>query len=928
MKRILAIAGLLALLAGVPLVLLGLSGAPRWPSFAGVSISDRYLNPDLVLRALAFVVWLVWSYTAFAACVRLLALLSSALHAPGGNSLLSLSAALAPSPLRRLMDVAIGAAFVATSLTAVRGSAAIHRPTHVIAESEPAARVETSHRAPKRQTYLVQPGDSLWRIAEERLGSGFRWREIYELNRDRRFSNGQALKSPRLIRPGWHLELPLRIQPQPDRRKPDSRAPVVTSPPAVTPSPDPAPSLSDPRASSLPDRPESFPHPVAHLPSGLALAGTFVAGLLSAELLSRLRRRRSAVPEAVEQTVGHEEPTLIRHLRHAGGSSNRLEMALIAARDAWRKERNSPCHVLLAIEADRKVTLHMRDGGGALPAASGGRLSPAIDFKRVGSTIVAEVRGPFVSRVDASIRPEMAPLVAIGATRDAVVHVALDAIGILSTTGTHARQFVRDLAVALAATMSPDDLRIVLVGEEDRFQDLAKLRHVEGPAGLSIAETLQDLQSEYLRRARLFADEDVEDILEHDERASDDRLPRILVVTCAPSPQLRGVLDAVGREGRRFGGALLALDWDPESSDLSLVVDQAEIRSTSSLPIPTRLAPLLMDDASASQAIDVLVQAWPESASEVEPAPDPVIPLTSDLTETNKPPAQPDREEIVPVSLPSFAASDAPFVSCLGPYTVERSGRVIHKGWRAKAKEMLAYLVVHPEGAPKDRLIDMLWPEMDPVSGWRDFKRTLSKIRAQVRGKDETRKYIVKVGESFRLEDGAWSSDVWEFTALLSQAQGGTADEERELLSSAIALYRGDFCSDCYYSWAEPVREKYRRMFLRASARLAKILAEAGELEVSLSALERAIEIDPLNEELYRRAMSVETALGRVEEAQARFRKLEGVLAEEIGCDPSASTQQLMRQIESVKVRPAADYLEIVQRDEDEEVVAASGNMP
>ena len=31
--------------------------------------------------------------------------------------------------------------------------------------------------------YSVQKGDSLWKIAKEQLGSGFKWTEIYEANR-------------------------------------------------------------------------------------------------------------------------------------------------------------------------------------------------------------------------------------------------------------------------------------------------------------------------------------------------------------------------------------------------------------------------------------------------------------------------------------------------------------------------------------------------------------------------------------------------------------------------------------------------------------------------------------------------------------------------------------------------------------------------
>ncbi len=56
----------------------------------------------------------------------------------------------------------------------------------------------------------IKPGDSLWKIAAARLGSGLRWPEIFESNRGRVQSDGRSLRDPDLILPGWRLELPMR----------------------------------------------------------------------------------------------------------------------------------------------------------------------------------------------------------------------------------------------------------------------------------------------------------------------------------------------------------------------------------------------------------------------------------------------------------------------------------------------------------------------------------------------------------------------------------------------------------------------------------------------------------------------------------------------------------------------------------------------
>ncbi|MBQ5760662.1 MAG: LysM peptidoglycan-binding domain-containing protein, partial [Clostridia bacterium] len=50
-------------------------------------------------------------------------------------------------------------------------------------------------------TYVVKGGDSLWKIAKNELGNGFRWNEIFELNKD-------TVKNANMIYVGQTLKLP------------------------------------------------------------------------------------------------------------------------------------------------------------------------------------------------------------------------------------------------------------------------------------------------------------------------------------------------------------------------------------------------------------------------------------------------------------------------------------------------------------------------------------------------------------------------------------------------------------------------------------------------------------------------------------------------------------------------------------------------
>ncbi|GGK36792.1 hypothetical protein GCM10010124_31810 [Pilimelia terevasa] len=96
-----------------------------------------------------------------------------------------------------------------------------------------------------QQSYdvTVGPGDNLYKLAQRWLGDGDRWPEIYKLNKHRHFADGRTLHTPRLIHPGWTLDLPG------DARPPAGTKPKPPTPPSEpTPPREPGPTTPPPRA--------------------------------------------------------------------------------------------------------------------------------------------------------------------------------------------------------------------------------------------------------------------------------------------------------------------------------------------------------------------------------------------------------------------------------------------------------------------------------------------------------------------------------------------------------------------------------------------------------------------------------------------------------------------------------------------------------
>lgn len=169
----------------------------------------------------------------------------------------------------------------------------------------------------------VRPGDTLWRLAEDRTGDGKNWPQLWEANRHRPEPHGQRLTDPDQIQPGWTLSTPAswRETPTPTTKSDHSNLARHHTDTESTPIPDPAPTASQgqpesPTASPAATEPTQQPTPGAasststtpgkvsephedqnhstasHLAQLIALTGATGAALAALLGLALARRRR------------------------------------------------------------------------------------------------------------------------------------------------------------------------------------------------------------------------------------------------------------------------------------------------------------------------------------------------------------------------------------------------------------------------------------------------------------------------------------------------------------------------------------------------------------------------------------------------------------------------------------------------------------
>jgi DNA-binding SARP family transcriptional activator len=239
-------------------------------------------------------------------------------------------------------------------------------------------------------------------------------------------------------------------------------------------------------------------------------------------------------------------------------------------------------------------------------------------------------------------------------------------------------------------------------------------------------------------------------------------------------------------------------------------------------------------------------------------------------------------------------------IRMLGSFRIEVGGEEIRGGLRTKARELLAFHLLHPEGASLDAAVDALWPEADPGRGSEWFWTALGNLRSRLRAacgiKDM--KIIDRVGDTYRLEVERFGVDVWRFEEALAASAPGMrhAMPSTDALERAVGEYSGELLTGDPWQWVEGAREDLRRRALDAVAHLAERRMEAGDLDAALTALEHGLEIDAISEELYRRAMEIQGQLSRRDAIRGTFRLLQARLAA-YGLTPDPNTEKVFGEL-------------------------------
>lgn len=216
---------------------------------------------------------------------------------------------------------------------------------------------------------------------------------------------------------------------------------------------------------------------------------------------------------------------------------------------------------------------------------------------------------------------------------------------------------------------------------------------------------------------------------------------------------------------------------------------------------------------------------------------------------------------------------------------------------RRKSLALLALLAAHEDGASRDRVAALLWPDTDLARARHSVTQTIYTLRRELGVPDPVIEDAV-----LRLNETVVHSDVRAFTAALA--------EERE--ANAVAEYHGPFLDAVFFRqcveferWAEERRGEYARAFNRALSGLAQLSEARGDIEAAAGYWRRAFDADPLDADVAFNHARLLDQLGARVDALRSLRVHEQLLAADLGALPAEHVRALHATLRAATSPPA-----------------------
>ncbi|MDB5093178.1 MAG: transcriptional regulator [Candidatus Eremiobacteraeota bacterium] len=224
------------------------------------------------------------------------------------------------------------------------------------------------------------------------------------------------------------------------------------------------------------------------------------------------------------------------------------------------------------------------------------------------------------------------------------------------------------------------------------------------------------------------------------------------------------------------------------------------------------------------------------------------------------------------------------------------TGRVIRDGDPLTLAErehaLLTAIAMRPEALSRERLTDMLWPDLAESAARNAFHVCLHRLKARL----DDDNAVVRTREGYRLGNEV-RVDLWEIdrTVGAQRTSEGIAPHEADGLRELYDRLRASRPAKVDgWEWFEPTERHLRELRCEVAQALAKRALDEGRPHDALALCHEMIAYDPCDEPAREIAIRAYIESGDRAAALRHYRQYRDVLMNELQCEPSSSLAELV----------------------------------
>jgi DNA-binding SARP family transcriptional activator len=239
-------------------------------------------------------------------------------------------------------------------------------------------------------------------------------------------------------------------------------------------------------------------------------------------------------------------------------------------------------------------------------------------------------------------------------------------------------------------------------------------------------------------------------------------------------------------------------------------------------------------------------------------------------------------------------------VSALGPLQVFVGERLIESSaWgSARPRELLVYLLSHPEGRTKEQVGLAFWPDASSSQLRNNFHVTLHRLRKALGAAN----WVLLSGERYVVDPaliGEFDAELFEREVMAARrALKRQQEAAAAQLEHALSRYRGDFLDgEPVGDWHVDTRERLQRMYVDSLMELGAQYQREDRPAKAAEAYRRVLARDELHEEALRALMSALAEAGERSQALRVYRRFADRLRSELQVEPAVETTRLVERL-------------------------------